>query len=44
VLEELGFLPAHYNRDLLGMALLAVGLHLLGYTGIFRRSRQQAAY
>ncbi|KAK3912634.1 Protein scarlet [Frankliniella fusca] len=44
VLEELGFDAAHLTRDLAGMAALMLGLHALGYLGVLRRSRQQAAY
>lgn len=44
VLGDMGFDVSHFGRDLVGMSSLFLGLHAVGYLGVLRRSRQQAAY
>lgn len=44
VLEDLGFATANLGRDLLCLGALCLGLHLVGFLGVLRRSRQQSAF
>ncbi|XP_034253078.1 LOW QUALITY PROTEIN: protein scarlet-like [Thrips palmi] len=44
VLEDIGFDTANLGRDLLGLGALCLGLHVVGFLGVVRRSRQQSAF